>query len=384
VVVSAWKTRRTNRGRMPAEPRLIHLLWNGEIGGAERAVLQLAYHQNARGLNVALGFGQAAGPHSDAARALGLSVVDFALASGHDINGVKRSLRLLSEFDVHHFHCAEPVLMVASILCPRATRLYTHRGSAMRYDGRRAWRYRLVAPLLRHCFAAITGSRQAACAAERVFGLSTDRVFHTENGVDPRFLDATKDSHDVRQRFGIDRNAVVVGTAARLLPSKRIDWLIEAVGRLEPGGWKLVILGDGPERHRLEALAERSASASILFTGMQPNIGDWLRALDVFALPSGPEESFGNAVVEAMASGLPVIVCSDSPAHVQHVRDGQTGCVVEGVDDLATTLAQLISQPALRARLGSTARTWTLATYSMERMVDRYDELYALVESRGG
>ena len=114
-------------------------------------------------------------------------------------------------------------------------------------------------------------------------------------------------------------------------------------------GW---ILGDGEDRPRLEALAARSpAHDRIRFLGMQPHIADWLRALDVFVLPSGPEESFGNAVVEAMACGVPVVVSSDSPAHVEHVDDDQTGFVVRDAAHLAERLADLIADPR-RARAG--------------------------------
>src|SRR5207244_9952410 len=138
-------------------------------------------------------------------------------------------------------------------------------------------------------------------------------------------------------------DAVLVGTSGRLREWKRIDALIEAADSLRPGHWNVVVIGDGPDRGRLERLAQQSlARARIHFVGMQPQIGDWLSALDVFVLASGPEESFGNAAVEAMAAGLPTIVFDDSPALMEHVIDRETGFIVGTPGELAERLQELI------------------------------------------
>jgi glycosyltransferase involved in cell wall biosynthesis len=357
--------------------RVLHVLWNGDIGGAERAVYQLALHQQRSGrVAAAIGFGQAGGHFFDRARENGIPVADFALRNGRDLTGLRRATRILDAYDVHHFHAPELVLMLAS-LRTSATRIYTHRAGRVVYRGRRALRYRILGWLLRR-FDAITGSRQAASAIHDLYGIPRERIYETFNGIDPALLAPRLSPAAVRADFGFSPNAVLVGTAGRLRKLKRVDALIEAAGALRPGNWKVVVIGDGPDRVRLERLAQQSpAAARIHFVGMQPRIGNWLSALDVFVLATGPEESFGNAAVEAMAAGLPTVVFGDSPALTEHAIDRETGFVVGTPGELAERLQELIDDRPLRDRIGAAAAAFAVSRYSMDRVVDRFDAVYA-------
>jgi glycosyltransferase involved in cell wall biosynthesis len=358
--------------------RVIHILWTGETGGAERSVYQLAkYQRHHAPFDVAIGFGQARGDFAQRAVAEGIHVHDFAVRSGRDFLSLPRARAMLQEYDVHHFHGAEPVLMIASLLCPGARRVYTHRGGVMDYKGRRALRYRMVGTLLRTGFAGITAAPQATRAVEKIFGIRASAVVESLNGVDVGSLEPTKAREDIRTSIGCDNGGVLIGTAATLRELKRVDWLIRAAARLPEGNWKLVILGDGPDRRRLEMLArDMLGRERISFVGMVTDIGSWLNALDVFVLPSGPEEGFGNAVVEAMAFGLPVVVCSDSPALTAHVRSGTTGTIVDGVGEMAGALDLLINEPAARRELGRAAREDVSSRYSMERCSRVFERQY--------
>jgi glycosyltransferase involved in cell wall biosynthesis len=364
---------------------VLHVLWNGDIGGAERAVYQLALHQRRSGrVAAAIGFAQATGDFCDRAREDGIPVVDFGLRNGRDLTALRRATKILDAYDVHHFHAPELVLMLAS-LRTSATRIYTHRAGRIVYRGRRALRYRLLGRLLRR-FHAISGSRQAMSAIRDLYGIPADRIHTTFNGVDPALLAPRLTPADVRADFGIPPGSVLIGTAGRLRKLKRVDLLIEAAGALRPGHWSIVVIGDGPDRGRLERLAQQSsARARIRFVGMQTQIGDWLTALDVFVLATGQEESFGNAAVEAMAAGLPTIVFDDSPALTEHVVDRETGLVVGTQGELADRLQELIDDDALRERLGDAAAASALSRYSMERVVDRFEGVYTLAsEARVG
>jgi len=303
-------------------------------------------------------------------------VVDFALRSGRDVTALRRATRILERYDVHHFHAPELVLMLAS-LRTGGTRIYTHRAGRIVYHGRRALRYRMLGLLLRR-FDALTGSPQAATAIHDLYGIPRDRIYTTFNGIDPARVTPDESSAEIRRTLGLPEDAVLIGTAARLRKFKRADLPIEAAAALRPGNWQLVVIGDGPDRARLERLAQDSSAASrIRFVGMQPRIGDWLAALDIFVLATGPEESFGNAAVEAMAAGLPTIVFGDSPALTEHVVDRETGVVVRTSRELADSLQELIDDGVLRKRLGAAAATSALSRYSMQRVVDRFEEVYA-------
>jgi glycosyltransferase involved in cell wall biosynthesis len=355
--------------------RLIHVLWNGEAGGAQRAVYVLAREQHRRGCSVAIGFGHAAGPFIEKARQAGLPIVDFGLRSGRDIAALPRAIRLLSMYEVHHFHSAEPVLMLASVACRQANRLYTHRGGLIAYEGRRAWRYRLLSGVIRRSYT-VTGTAQAARAVERLFGIPQARVLQTANAVDSDVV-TTASRRKIRRALGLDSDAVLIGTAANLRRLKRVDWLLSAAERLPPSNWQIVIVGDGEDRRRLESRAASSwTSSRILFAGMRQDVDRWLAALDVFVLPSGPEESFGNAVVEAMANALPVVVCADCSAHLEHVQNGATGFVVADADELVECLKILLRRPQLRSSVGKAAAAAVRRRYTVESMLERFEAAY--------
>ena len=248
----------------------------------------------------------------------------------------------------------------------------------MEYRGRQAARYRLLRPVLRARFQSITAAPQAARAAQLLFGIPATDVVLTVNGVDPQQLDAQGDPRALREALGVPQDAVVVGTAATLRTIKRVDWLIRAIAELGDRNVWLIVLGDGPDRERLETLAAALLSSGrYRFPGLARRVGDWLAIFDIFVLPSGPAEGFGNAVVEAMASGLPVVVCADSPALSSHVEPGRTGLVCSGITGMTACIAALGTDPAMRKDIGGAAREAVVARYPMSRMADSFASLYA-------
>lgn len=149
-------------------------------------------------------------------------------------------------------------------------------------------------------------------------------------------------------------------TVARLVHQKGIDVLIRALGlaSCDSEGWGLTLVGDGPERMRLEAQAEQAGLAErIDFVGFRKDPHAFLVRAGVFVLPSR-FEGMPNALMEAMAAGLAVIVTDASPGPLEVVVHGETGLVVPSEDPVALALAldQLASNPQLRDRLGSAAR----------------------------
>jgi len=182
--------------------------------------------------------------------------------------------------------------------------------------------------------------------------------------------------------------ALVIGTVKMLAPKYGIDTLLRAFALLEPelGGRRVVlrIVGGGPQRAELEALAlALGVQRRVTFVGAVPhaNVPDELRRLDVFVAASRLDsESFGVAVVEASACGLPVVVTRVGGLP-EVVRDGETGLIVEREDPtaLAAALRRLLADAALRERLGRAGRAWVQAEYEwtacVQRMLGVYREL---------
>ena len=170
-------------------------------------------------------------------------------------------------------------------------------------------------------------------------------------------------------------------TVARLVPQKGIDVLIRALAQTTGAArdWTLTLVGDGPER---EALARQVQQAGLQeqvhFLGFRSDPQKFLLQAGVFVLPSR-FEGMPNALLEAMASGLAVVVTDASPGPLEVVVNGVSGVVVPSEDPsaLADALDRLAADPRLRERLGAEARDtlrqsdWPVVGPIWESLVDQ-------------
>lgn len=196
------------------------------------------------------------------------------------------------------------------------------------------------------------------------------RVLH--NPVD---IDAIAAAAAVASDEGMPRPLVVA--AGRLAGVKNYPLLLAAVGRLRQGsgGPSLWILGEGPERARLEAIAAQPALAGrVRFLGFQPNPWAIIAQADVFVLTS-TYEGFGNVLVEAMACGTPV-VATRSPGTVEIIEDGVNGLLVtHDAPAVAAAISAILADRPLRDRLVARARR-DVDHYALPRVAERYDRLF--------
>jgi glycosyltransferase involved in cell wall biosynthesis len=171
----------------------------------------------------------------------------------------------------------------------------------------------------------------------------------------------------------------VVTTVANLRPGKGHEVLLEAAARVvrRVPDVHFQIVGDGPRRAELEQQAAAlRISAQVSFLGHSSDVPAVLQQTDVFAFPSFMEAS-PNAVMEAMAAGLPV-VATRVGGIPEVIEDGRSGVLVPPHDDraLAAGILRLIARPDLAARMGEAARQTVEARFSFERMVGEFQQLY--------
>ena len=216
-----------------------------------------------------------------------------------------------------------------------------------------------------------------------------DRIRVIRNGVDlGRFAPRPDDRPRLRKELGLPERRVLVGTVGRMVPIKDYGTLLRAVevvvGRGLDAG--VLLVGAGPE---LERLREQAAASPVLagramLPGASDRIPELLACMDAFVLPS-LREGMSNTVLEAMASGLPVLATRVG-GNPELVEEGRTGWLFAPGDvlDLADRLQTLASDEALRRSLGDRGRERAATAFGLDRMFREYRDLYLEAARRRG
>lgn len=176
------------------------------------------------------------------------------------------------------------------------------------------------------------------------------------------------------KNFRLPQDAYIVCLVGRLNAYKRFDFAIHCMSRLTAENPKsnsvLLIVGDGPERERLQNLAESmSSGCQVIFTGQTDQVWSMLCGIDVVMHPS-KGEGLSLAILEAMSAAKPVIV-PDVPSVSQTIDDKVDGFIYKdgSVDDATKVLKILLDDVKLRHELGKNARDKVQKYYQIERMM---------------
>jgi len=214
-----------------------------------------------------------------------------------------------------------------------------------------------------------------AATKEYVHGRS-EKLLTIPNGVDQSFLSVGAERRDEGGA------GLKFGTIGNLIASKQIDTIIRALGRMrDRDTMRLLVIGGGPEEQSLKAMVMRlGLSQNVTFVGrVAPSqIPEYLAALDALVLGSS-SEGRSNAVLEAMAAGVPVIA-SDIAGVREVIQDGATGLLFAVGDDeeLVTHMERLVDDPTLRVRLSEAGRDFIITNRLLWTETGlRYGEIYA-------
>jgi sugar transferase (PEP-CTERM/EpsH1 system associated) len=241
---------------------------------------------------------------------------------------------------------------------------------------------RVLAPMVNQF---VTVSQDLARWLIEDVGVPRRKVLSICNGVDTRRF-APVGRQAARAALGLGPEQVVVGTVGRLDPVKDHVGLLKAFSQLpHDSPTLLLIVGDGPCRKDLEAAVDAlGLRQRVWLLGERNDVPALLSAMDVFVLCS-VGEGISNTILEAMATGLPV-VATRVGGNPELVTDGRTGFLVDARSPaaLATSLRRYLDEPALLAQHGRAARDHAEAEFSLERMVAGYERLYGhLLDRRG-
>jgi glycosyltransferase involved in cell wall biosynthesis len=376
------------------------------MGGPAIHVSNLAAGLETRGYHTTLVAGSLArGEDSMAfvAERLGVSVVSVPdiqreVSLLHDARSVGRLAELIRSERPHilHTHTAKAgaIARAASLLTGNARPplvLHTFHGHVLKgyFDPRRTALFRQVERTLAHAsdvLVAVSPEVRDELVELGVAPREKFVVIRLGIPLENRLGDPTVDE-DYRRLYGIPSNAFVVGWVGRMTGVKDTGAVLEIVRAAREQGVDAVLcmVGDGPDRERLEQLAhELGIARSCYFVGYQEDVAGYYRLFDAFLLPSVNEGTPVSAI-ESLASATPV-VANRVGGVPDVVRDGVDGFLVEpgDIEGAAAKLATLAADPELRARLGEAGRTRVLERYAVSRLVDDVDRLYrALLAAKG-
>ena len=270
--------------------------------------------------------------------------------------------------------------VLASRLSPVCPVIHAEDGfgadEADRLKRRRVWTRRLA---LGRIQALVVPSRTLMNIALGRYRVSEEKVLWIPNGVDiGRFRPGR--NADWRRAWKLPDDAVVFGYAGRLGAEKNLSMMLRAFAGMGRADARLVLVGEGPCRAELEQLAaELGIAQQVVFAGPVTDTAPCYQAFDVFLMSSFTEQ-MSIALIEAMASGLPVVSTRVGDSDEVLGSPGPE-CVVSSGDleHYTRCLAGMYLDAGLRARLGAGNRERCVRYYSLEKMISDYRDLYSRV-----
>jgi sugar transferase (PEP-CTERM/EpsH1 system associated) len=375
-------------------PLVVHLIHRLAVGGLENGVVNVINYMPPERYRHAIVCLTDSTDFRKRIRHADVPVIALKKRAGQDFGVYSRLWKVLRRLQpdiVHTRNLSGLEYLVPAAFARVPGRIHGEHGRDMYdLDGLRV-KYNLlrkaVRPLVHHYIAV---SANLADWLARTVGIRSDRVAQIYNGVDLRRFHPPTGSHPSLgpESFALP-GTLVVGTVGRMVAVKDQLTLVRAFLHLlqtTPEARKrlrLVMIGDGPLREvASQMLQAGSASHLAWLPGERSDIPDIMRSLDMFVLPS-LREGLSNTILEAMASGAPVIATRVG-GNPELVEEGQTGMLVSPADPvrLAEAMRAYLVEPGLSTSHGHAGRKRAEARFSMEAMVNGYLAVYDAVLGR--
>lgn len=363
-------------------PRVLHLITSFEIGGTERQAAELLKRLDRDRFDVRLAVLRSEGPVYREIETLFPDVPEFPLTSFYNANAVKQTARLRrlmvrEKIDILHAHdfyssfigvAAARLAGARVIACQRHLKLSDRRAHALgtRFIHRLAHRVLVNSEAIR----------------DRIIEQGSaplSKITVIRNGVLGTNASRPHSQYQIRRELGVNLDAKLIGMVARLQPVKGHRFFIDAAAsvlRDQPNA-HFVLAGDGPLRLEIEDQAARlGISDRVHLLGDRADVAELIQAFDLLVLASLHEGS-PNAVMEAMAAGVPVVATAVGGTK-ELIIEGETGYLAPPADSaaLADRIAFALSDDDNRAEIASAARRRINAEYGMDRMVNSVERLY--------
>lgn len=384
---------------MAAEPaeriRVLFVTPNLGVGGAERHIATLAPALDRDAFEARVVCIKERGPLFDAVTSAGVGALSLDSGTRQAPRALLRLVRIMRRFRPHIVITrglnADILGRVAGVIARVPVRVvWKHNTGHITRGWLERVSERALDPVTGRYFAVAHG--QVPYLVDEL-GWPGEKIRVIHNGVDPGAFpyepERVRDAELLHQ-LGAAGDGPLVGILAVLRPEKDHDTFLRAAARVaerRPDA-RFAVVGDGPERGRLEELAADLGIADrVAFAGMRSDVEAILGVLDVAVLSSHTIECFPYAILEAMAMGVPA-VCTAVGGLGEMIDDGVTGRLVPPRDPaaLADGILDVIADPGRRAQMGRAARLRLEDNFTLERSAHRTEQAIreAVGAARGG
>ncbi len=292
-------------------------------------------------------------------------------------------------FDIIHAHALTHLsvmaILLGKIFGKKSLIKIATAGDLTKIMNSQQLRYQLLFKFFRYADGFISLSNQITSELLKS-GIDKEKIHFAFNGVDiVKFYPVDPEQKNLKRKslFLPQRQTIVF--VGRLVPRKGVDILLKAFKCVKEKhqGTHLLILGDGEQMQALKGLC-RSANLdnSVSFLGEKDNIADYLRAADIFVIPSRREGN-PNVLLEALACGLPVVATSIGGI-VEVIKDGENGLLIVSEDEkmLAEKILFLLGNENYCEKLRRRAREEVRSRFSLDSLASKYLELYERLLSK--
>ncbi|MFP5264735.1 MAG: glycosyltransferase [Blastocatellia bacterium] len=365
-------------------PRVLHLINSFEIGGTERQAAALLGRLDPERYDIRLAALRNRGPFYKEIEGRFPNVPEFPLTSFYNLNALRQLSRLTAlmareRIDILHAHdfyagiiggAAGRLAGVQVIACQRHLKLSDR--------AIHEWGTRLIHRMAHRILVNSEAIRDHILSRDAA---QAGKIVVVKNGISPAAdPPEARDLHDrVCRELELDVDSRLVGMVARLQPVKGHRFFLEAAARVidkEPKA-RFVLVGDGPLKSDIEGQAANlGLQGRVRLLGDRPDAARLAASFDLLVL-SSLHEGLPNAVMEAMAAGVPVVATTVGGTK-ELIVDGETGYLVPPADSdaLSERIAFALANTADRRRVAEAARRFIGAEFGMGRMVESVEKLY--------
>ncbi len=374
-------------------PLVVHVIYSLEVGGLENGLINIINRTPGDRYRHAIVSLQGAGEFANRLLDPTIPVVCMHLGEGHSFVSYLKLWKILRALDpaiVHTRNLATLEAQIPTLLLPWVKTVHGEHGrEGVDLNGQNR-KYNLLRRFIRPMVGRyITVSRDLEGWLRQTIGVADNKICQIYNGVDQaKFYPADNKNIGLAPEGFLSGDSIVIGTVGRLAAVKDQASLLSAFAQLLQDAaeyrerLRLIIVGDGPLYDQLQQqVREFGAEHNVWMTGDSDDVADMLRLFDLFVLPS-LGEGISNTVLEAMATGLPIVATAVG-GNPELVTDEVNGRLVPVGDphSLAEVMAQLIGQPEHLKTMGSNSLDKVRRQFNWDNTVEEYLAVYdALLE----